>query len=73
MTGLSKRNLEFMQQFASSYQTLFPKQAVSEINSSAIFNIPWGHNITIFKQLIIQKSVFGMLRKQLKTAGLAMF
>jgi hypothetical protein len=73
MTGLSKRNLEFMQQFAFSYQILFPKQLVSEINSSAIFNIPWGYNITIFKQLIIQKSVFGMLRKQLKTPGLAMF
>jgi len=51
MTGLSKRNLEFMQQFASSYQTLFPKQAVSEMNSSAIFNIPWGHNIAILQTI----------------------
>ncbi len=51
MTGLSQRNLEFMQQFASSYQILFPKQAVSEMNSSAIFNIPWGHNITILQTI----------------------
>jgi predicted nuclease of restriction endonuclease-like (RecB) superfamily len=51
MTGLSKRNLEFMQQFASSYQILFPKQPVSEMNSSAIFNIPWGHNIAILQTI----------------------
>ena len=51
MTGLSKRNLEFMQQFASSYQNLFPKQLVSEINSSAIFNLPWGHNIAILQTI----------------------
>ena len=51
MTGLSQRNLEFMQQFASSYQILFPKQAVSEMNSSAIFNIPWGHNIAILQTI----------------------
>jgi predicted nuclease of restriction endonuclease-like (RecB) superfamily len=51
MTGLSKRNLEFMQQFASSYQILFPKQLVSEMNSSAIFNIPWGHNIAILQKI----------------------
>ena len=51
MTGLSKRNLEFIPQFASSYQILFLKQLVSEMNSSAIFNIPWGHNITILQTI----------------------
>lgn len=51
MTGLSKRNLEFMQQFASTYRGLFPKQPVSEMDYSPIFNIPWGHNITILQTI----------------------
>ena len=51
MKGLSKRNLEFMQQFAFAYQNVIPKQLVSEIPLPPVFNIPWGHNITIIQKI----------------------
>ena len=51
MKGFSKRNLEFMQQFASTYQNVIPKQLVSEIVLPPIFNIPWGHNIAIMQKI----------------------
>ena len=51
MKGFSKRNLEFMQQFALSYKNLIPQQPVSEIPLSPIFNIPWGHNIAIMQKV----------------------
>jgi predicted nuclease of restriction endonuclease-like (RecB) superfamily len=51
MKGFSKRNLEFMQQFALSYKNLIPQQLVSEIPLPPIFNIPWGHNIAIMQKI----------------------
>ena len=51
MKGFSKRNIEFMQQFALSYQDVIPKQLVSKFLSPPIFNIPWGHNIAIMQKI----------------------
>ena len=51
MKGFSKRNLEFMQQFAATYQNVIPKQLVSEIALPPIFSIPWGHNIAIMQKI----------------------
>jgi predicted nuclease of restriction endonuclease-like (RecB) superfamily len=50
MKGFSKRNMEFMQQFALVYQDVIPKQLVSELPLPPIFNIPWGHNIAIMQK-----------------------
>jgi len=51
MTGLSSRNLELMRQFAFTYKNIIPKQAVSELDLSPIFLIPWGHNICLMQKL----------------------
>ena len=53
MKGFSLRNLEFMQQFASTYDVIVPKQLVSGNNIPSVFLIPWGHNIYIMQKRIL--------------------
>lgn len=50
MKGFSARNLLFARQFYQFYESSIQKQVVSEFGQQAVAQIPWGHNILIFRK-----------------------
>lgn len=48
MTGLSTSNLKYCKRFYQFYHAQIGQQAVDQLQTTLVTQIPWGHNILIF-------------------------